>query len=127
MNNTKTQAYPNNIIMSSYRSTVSSEMLEDNNVTVLLNKLFQYVIDNDVWYRSVCELNINTINKSFYIDLHNGVIKVYDNDSYQNGYIAIWYHGQFKQALFSPEYNFIVNQISKFITAYDNVQIVAGV
>lgn len=121
MNNSKNQTYPNNIIISSYRPTVASEMLENNNVLALLNKLFNYAIDNDIWYKTVCELNINTIDKSFYIILQDGVIKVYDNDAHTLGYIAIWYHGQFHQKLFTVEYNFIVNQISKFICAYNNV------
>lgn len=121
MNSSKNQTYPNNIIISSCRPTVASEMLENNNVLALLNKLFNYTIDNDVWYKTVCELNINTIDKSFYIILQDGVIKVYDNDAYRLGYVAIWYHGQFHQKLFTVEYNFIVNQISKFICAYNNV------
>lgn len=123
MNNSKNQTYPNNIIISSYRPTVASEMLENNNVLTLLNKLFNYAIDNDVWYKTACELNINTIDKSFYIILQGGVIKVYDNDAHTLGYIAVWYHGQFNQALYNPDYNWITNQINKFVTAYNNAML----
>ncbi len=109
----------NNITISSY-GNISSVMFEDANIHMLLNKLFAYANDT-YYYKTVADLNYNDTDKSYYFSINDGIVELYDNDIVGSpGMIAIWYNGIMCQKLYSVEYNVMVNQVTQFVTSYQN-------